>query len=75
MSIKLQLASSFLLNFSAWPNELDNVNFEKLNRRIEHITRLRADTSKNYSEPFMVGGTIAGKDKFIVRYYFINCVI
>ena len=25
-----------------------------MNRRIEHITRLKADASKNFSEPFMV---------------------
>ena len=40
--------------FSVYPIESSNINFEKMNRRIEHITRLNADARKNYSEPFMV---------------------
>ena len=44
----------FIFTFSAWPIETSNINFEKMNRRIEHIARLKADASKNYSEPFMV---------------------
>jgi len=40
---------------NAWPIETSNINFEKMNRRIEHITRLKSDASKNYSEPFMCG--------------------
>ena len=40
--------------FSVYPIESSNINFEKINRRIEHITRLNADARKNYSEPFMV---------------------
>ena len=42
------------LNFSAWPIESNDINFEKLGRRIEHITNLNADASKGYSEPYMV---------------------
>ena len=44
----------FIDLLSAWPIETSNINFEKMNRRIEHITRLKSDASKNYSEPFMV---------------------
>ena len=40
--------------YSAYLVETSNIHFEKMNRRIEHITNLKADTSKNYSEPFMV---------------------
>ena len=40
--------------FSAWPIESNDINFEKLGRRIEHITKLNADASKGYSEPYMV---------------------
>ena len=40
--------------YSAYLIETSNINFEKMNRRIEHITNLKADASKNYSEPFMV---------------------
>ena len=42
------------LNFSAWPIESNDINFEKLGRRIEHITNLNTDASKGYSEPYMV---------------------
>jgi len=40
---------------NVYPIESSHINFEKMNRRIEHITRLNADARKNYSEPFMCG--------------------
>ena len=40
---------------NCWPTEDDDKNFEKLNRRIEHLTKLSADASKLFSEPFMCG--------------------
>jgi len=40
---------------NSWPNEDSHNNFRKLNRRIEHVTGLLADSSKKYSEPFMCG--------------------
>ena len=39
---------------NCWPKENDNIYLEKMNRRIEHLTRLNANAYKNYSEPFMV---------------------
>ncbi len=39
---------------STWPIESEHVGLEKLNRRIEHLSGLRADSSKGYSEGFMV---------------------
>ena len=50
----IRLNSLDIFYYSTWPIETSNINFEKMNRRIEHITRLKADASKNYSEPFMV---------------------
>lgn len=45
---------------SCWPNESQNKGLEKLNRRIEHLSGLRADSSKGYSEGFMVIGIQKG---------------
>lgn len=44
--------------FSCWPVESQHVGLEKLNRRIEHLSGLHADSSKGYSEGFMVGKII-----------------
>ena len=40
---------------SCWPNENQNPELQKLNRRIEHISGLHANSFKNYSEPYMCG--------------------
>merc|ERR1711976_66773 len=40
---------------NCWPNEAQNINLQKLNRRIEHIAGLNANSFKNYSEPYMCG--------------------
>ena len=50
----IQSITLLILIVSAWPTETNNINFERLNRRIEHITKLHADSSKRYSEAFMV---------------------
>lgn len=54
MKVKTELHKVYILYFSCWPNEDDNIVLEKLNRRIEHATGLKAATNKNYSEPYMV---------------------
>ena len=40
---------------NCWPKEDQNVQLQKLNRRIEHIAALNANSFKNYSEPYMCG--------------------
>ena len=39
---------------NCWPKESDNIYLDKMNRRIEHLTRLNANANKHFSEPFMV---------------------
>ncbi len=53
------------LSFSTWPIESEHVGLEKLNRRIEHLTGLRADSSKGFSEGFMCGNYGIGGWYFI----------
>ena len=45
----------FCYNFSCWPKENQNLQLQKLNRRIEHIAGLNANSFKNFSEPYMCG--------------------
>lgn len=45
---------NYLIICSCWPDESEHIGLEKLNRRIEHLTGLNADSSKGYSEGFMV---------------------
>ena len=40
---------------SCWPDENQNEYLQKLNRRIEHISGLFANSFKKYSEPYMCG--------------------
>lgn len=40
---------------NCWPKENQNEELQKLNRRLEHISGLHANSYKNYSEPYMCG--------------------
>lgn len=50
---------------NCWPVESQHVGLEKLNRRIEHLSGLHADSSKGYSEGFMCGNYGIGGHYFI----------
>ena len=67
---RIRINSLNIFYYSTWPIETSNINFEKMNRRIEHITRLKADASKNYSEPFMVRIEMDVKNQL-----FTDCII
>lgn len=40
---------------NAWPHEAHNIHLEKMTRRVEHITGLRASSFKEESDAFMCG--------------------
>ena len=50
----MQPHNCFLLCYSAWPTEEDNVVLDKLTRRVEHIMGLLAASNKRQSDNFMV---------------------
>eukprot|EP00095_Tigriopus_kingsejongensis_P006819 maker-scaffold82_size396747-snap-gene-1.16 protein:Tk06819 transcript:maker-scaffold82_size396747-snap-gene-1.16-mRNA-1 annotation:"hypothetical protein DAPPUDRAFT_308081" len=50
---------------NCWPDEAEHAGFEKLNRRIEHLSGLHADSSKGHSEGFMCGNYGIGGHYFI----------
>jgi len=58
---------------NCWPNEEQNINLQKLNRRIEHVAGLNANSFKNYSEPYMCGNYGIGGHYWIhPDYHFPN---